>query len=314
MLFGSQIFILNGIPRFYEVPISSGLFFSITGINFVLLAFFNEKTNFKNIFIGCLCLALSVACRPTYIFSSLIIIPFILKRFIENLKNKKDIVKNVLVVAIPYLTVGILLMYYNYIRFGSFFEFGAKYQLTVNDMLHLSNRFATIWTGLICSLFSIPNFIPNFPFISNHNNLITFYGYYYIENMVGGLFILVPICFWIFKFPFILKKINNKELIVFITMLIFDGFLICILSVIMGGSMQRYIVDYGWMFVLAGICIIIEHINIFKSNEAKDIIKKLFAFLTIYIVIINLCSGIVSEKSFMKNNSPEQFYMVNFWE
>ena len=318
MLFGSQILVLNGIPRFYEVPIAAGLFFTILGIDLVLSAIYCEKINYAKIFFGSTCLALAVACRPTDLLASLIIVPILLKLFKCNIKNRKNIIKNILSIVVPYIIVGCLLMYYNYIRFGSVFEFGAKYQLTINDMMHLSNRFATIFMGLVCNLFSIPVVYPNFPFISNHNNLITFNGFYYIENMIGGLFILVPVCFFIFKLPIVLKKSKNRELVNFILTLLIVGFIICILSITMAGSMQRYIVDYGWMIILAGICTFIELQNIYKTNEAKHILKKIFTFITIWVVCINLCSGIVSEKSFLKDNSPEVYYkmkyLVDFWE
>lgn len=216
LFFGSQILILNGIPRFYEVPIIAGMFFSVTGINFMFMATEQEKINYKYIMLSCLFLSLAVACRPTQLLTSLIILPVIIKIFINNIKAKKDILKNILAVCLPYIIVGVLLMIYNYIRFDSIFEFGASYQLTINDMSNVSNRFMTIGMGIICNLFSIPNFIPSFPFICNHNNLLTFYGYYYIENMIGGLFILVPICFSLFGLYKIFKYTENKELFQFI--------------------------------------------------------------------------------------------------
>lgn len=77
-------------------------------------------------------------------------------------------------------------------------------------------------------------------------------------------------------------------------------------------------VDYAWILITAGLATYIAIYNMYKSDEAKKIIKRIFGILTIYIIIINWCSGIVSEKSFMKNNSPEEFYnlkySINFWE
>lgn len=221
LLFGSQILWLNGIPRFYELSIISALFFAITGINFMFYSTEEDgKHKYWYMFIACLMLSLSVACRPTQLLSSIIVAPILLKIFIQNVKEKKDIVKNILAVAVPYLTVGIALMYYNYIRFGSVFEFGASYQLTINDMTNLSNRFMTIGIGIICSLFSVPNFIPNFPFMYCHNNLLTFYGFYYIENVMGGLFIMAPICMFIFGIVKVWKRTENKRLLTFTSTLI----------------------------------------------------------------------------------------------
>ena len=59
-------------------------------------------------------------------------------------KNKKEVIKELIAVMIPYITVGLALMYYNYIRFDSIFEFGAKYQLTINNMAKLGSRLYTI--------------------------------------------------------------------------------------------------------------------------------------------------------------------------
>lgn len=162
-------------------------------------------------------LSLSVACRPTQLLTSLVFLPILIMIFIKNVKEKKDIIKNILAVAIPYLSIGIALMYYNYIRFGSIFDFGSGYQLTINDMKNLDNRLMTIGMGIVCSLFSIPNFLPNFPFMSYHNNLLTFYGYYYIENVMGGLFAVVPICLFIFGIYKMWKRTDNKRLLYFTT-------------------------------------------------------------------------------------------------
>ena len=75
MLFGSQILVLNGIPRLYEVPIIAGLFFAIAGIDFILMSAYEKEISYKKMFIGSTFLALSVACRPTELFASLIILP-----------------------------------------------------------------------------------------------------------------------------------------------------------------------------------------------------------------------------------------------
>ena len=51
LLFGSQILILNGTPRFYELAVISGLFFAIMGINFLFIAIKSDEINYKYIFL-----------------------------------------------------------------------------------------------------------------------------------------------------------------------------------------------------------------------------------------------------------------------
>lgn len=322
LLSGSLILYLNGISRVYELVIIAGLYFVLQGIFFILKSIESEEKKYLNIFWGCLCLALSVACRPTDLLASLLILPYLIYLLLINLKvfkeNKKPLIKLIISAGIPYITIGILLMLYNYIRFGNVFEFGAKYQLTITNMAKLGSRFFSIPVGIIANLFSVPSFILKFPFIINQNNLIEFYGYYYIENMIGGLFILSPICFMNFHILKVNKKIENKKLKIIINSLLIVGLLIAILSIAMAGSNQRYLVDYAWMIILAGLLIFITLYNDLKTEEAKKVFQKIFAIVTIYTFLIGILSGIVSEKNYMKNFSPEVYYkteyMVCFWE
>lgn len=319
---GSLILYANGMSRVYELVIVAGLYFVLQGIYFILKSTENEKNKYINIFFGSLFLALSVACRPTDLIVSILIVPYLLHLFIENIKNFKNsklqLIKLIISVAVPYLSVGIALMWYNYARFGSVFEFGAKYQLTITNMTTLGSRIWAVPTGIITNFFSMPNFILDFPFITNHNDLTIFYGYYYIENMIGGLFILAPICFMNFLIIKANKKIENKNLKVLINSLVIVGLIIAILSIMMAGSNQRYIIDYAWMIILPGILIFMGIYNSLKTEEAKRILSKFLAIITIYTFLIGIASGIVSEKSYMQNNSPDEFYKTKyticFWE
>lgn len=318
LLFGSQILILNGRPKFYELAVISGLFFAITGINFMFVAIREKDVKYKYIFLSSLFLSSSVACRPTMLLTSLIALPVFVKILIRNLKKKKNITKSVMAIGVPYILIGCMLMYYNYIRFNNIFEFGASYQLTVNDMSNLKNRLMTIGVGIICNLFGMPRFIPSFPFITTNQDAFTFYGYYYIEDMIGGLFILVPICFAIFSVVRLWKKSENKEICYAIFTFGIVGLILCILSIMMAGSLPRYLADYSWMIVIAGIMSFIALRNSYKTDEGRRILDKILKVLVIYIALINLCAGINSEKAYFKDCSPDEFYKlkysVDFWE
>lgn len=319
---GTLIIYANGISRVYELVIIAGLYFVLQGLYFILKSLECSNYKYLNIFLGALFLALSVACRPTDLLVSLLIVPYLLKLLINNIKqfkeNKKDLFKLVIAVGIPYITIGLLLMWYNYIRFENPFEFGANYQLTISNVESLGSRIWAIPVGMLCNLFNMPQFIQQFPFIANNNNLATFYGYYYIEEMLGGLFFIAPICFCIFFIIKANKKIENKELKTLINSLIIVGSIIAVTSVIMAGSNQRYLIDYAWMFILAGILIFINLYNILKSSEAKKILRFILIAITIYTCMMGVLLGIISEKNYIKIFSPEEYYKLKyticFWE
>ena len=317
MLFGSLLLYANGISRVYELVIVFGLLFMLLGFYFMLKSLDSEK-KYIYLFFGSLCLALAVACRPTDLFASIIIIPYLLSLLIKNIKeDKKSLVKLIAAVGIPYISVGCALMWFNYIRFDSPFEFGAAYQLTVYDIKDLGFRLSAMPMGMITNLFGIPVVNLTFPFIDHHNNYPTYYGYYYLENMIGGVFCLAPICFMNFKL-YKMRKSENKELKWITIMLVVVAILICGISAVMAGSNQRYLIDYSWMLITSGIILACYCYEELKSDEAKKIANKAIIIVAMITMFLGIGSGIISEKRFFEVASPEVYYQIQsevcFWE
>lgn len=319
ILFGSFLIWINVAPRFYEMVNVAGLYFSLQGIYLFLTMKKDNKVSFEKLGLGALCLALAVACRPTTLIASVFIVPIIWNLFKQNKVNKKEIIKIVLVVAIPYIIVGLLLMYYNYIRFGNIFEFGAKYQLTMNDMRNLKNRLITIPAGFIYNLFNLPSFIGRFPFLEVNSNIPEIFAYYYVEDMPGGVFILAPIAFAIFGIGKFLKISKNKELKTLVLVFLIVGLILNIIIVMQGGSTGRYLLDFAWYFVLVGILIYLENYQNTKSIETKQILQRIFICIASFILIINILTGFLTTSGVgMKRVSPQTYfnieYGISFWK
>ena len=319
ILFGSFLIWINIAPRFYEMVNVAGLYFSLQGIYLFLTIKKGGELSFKKLGLGALCLALAVACRPTTLIASIIIIPIIWNLFKQKKANKKEVLKLILVVMIPYIVVGLLLMYYNYIRFGSIFEFGAKYQLTMNDMRNLKNRLITIPAGFIYNLFNLPSFIGEFPFMQVNSNIPEIFAYYYVEDMPGGVFILAPIAFAVFGIKKFLKTSKNTELKNLVVVILAVGIILNIIIVMQGGSTGRYLLDFAWYFVLAGILIYLENYQNTKTVEAKKILEKIFVGLMSFTLIINILTGFLTTSGVgMKRVSPQVYfnveYSISFWK
>ena len=322
MCSGTLILYANGMSRVYELMIIAGLYCCLQGIWFILNSLEKDKNKHTNIFCGSLFLALSVACRPIDLLVSIIILPYLISLFIKYIKNIKEnklnLLKLIISVTIPYLTIGAGLMYYNYIRFGNAFDFGAKYQLTINNMMELGSRIFTIPVGIISNLFKVPHFVPYFPFITHSNDHLTFYGTYYIENLIGGIFMIAPICFFVFYIFKFNKKAENKELKVIVNILTAVGLGIACVSAAIAGSNQRYLIDYAWMIIMAGILIFTFLYNLLKHEETKKVLNKILAILAVYTFLVGISTGILTEKETMKYSSPKEYnklkYTVCFWE
>lgn len=251
MVVGTVLVWINVAPRFYELVTVAGFFFAILGFLFVLDSEKDSKVSYLKMFLGALSLALSVACRPTQLFASLLIVPILLKIFIRNIKEKKDILKNIFVVAVPYVVIGLLVMRYNYLRFGSPFEFGEKYQLTINNMKNLSLRLINIPTGILCILFGLPTFKATFPFLHSNGNIIDTYSYFYVEDMIGGVFFLAPIAFFCFGIIWLWKKSKNKDLKILTTTFLTVGMIFSLFISLKAGATGRYLLDFAWLFVIS---------------------------------------------------------------
>ena len=124
----------------------------------------NIISNIK-IFIGSLCLALAVGCRPQFAMASFLSV-FIFKDVVIK-KIKFDYIKgrdilSLIAFILPYVVIGSMLMYYNYARFGSVTDFGAMYNLTTNDMTKRGFRLGRVPYGIFAYLFQITELTTSF--------------------------------------------------------------------------------------------------------------------------------------------------------
>lgn len=317
---GSLIFWINRRPMVYELALASGLCFALEGVFLMLKALYHdEKVHYKELTLGALCLALAVACRPNHLLISLIFAPKLVQILIKNIKEKNEVVKYVCSIGIPYLTVGILLMIYNYVRFDSIFEFGTSYQLTINDMRNLGYRILTIPVGIITQLFKLPVTSNEFPFFIHQHSTIPFFGYYYVESMVCGLFILNPINLIVIFLIKLKNKIKEKEAYKFTCILSIVAAIIAIANIVLAGSLQRYSMDYAWILNIASYLTLFIIVSNIKSTEIKKYILKIAISITLFMLAINFIVGaVVSEINILESISPIQYYSIRynvcFWE
>ena len=317
---GSLIFWVNRRPDVYEFVLTSAVCFSSLGIWFMFKAIQKEEIKYRYLVFSSICLAAAVTCRPNHLIVSLIFLPKIIQILIKNIKERKNIAKLILSVSIPYILFGIFQMVYNYVRFENIFEFGAKYQLTVNDMRNLKNRVMSIPTGVLTQLISLPKVTGTFPFFEyQYDSQIPFFGYYYVYRLVCGLFILNPINFLLVFLIGLKKKIVDKEAYNNICLMTIVGLILCIFNVAVAGTLQRYSMDYAWLLNIASYLTLFIIVNKIQSKEIKKYILKITIIITFFMLIINsIIGGLVSENGLLESSDSSTFYKMRysicFWE
>ena len=149
----------------YSLPIMMSLMLGIIGLSFWIAASDSKKLNKIYLILGSLAIALIIGCRPQLA----IILLFAFPIFWNDIKEKRFFsvkgMANTLSVIVPFLIIGVGIMYYNYARFGSVMDFGANYNLTSNDMTHRGIVLARNWVGIFEYIFQPLNISSKFPFM-----------------------------------------------------------------------------------------------------------------------------------------------------
>ncbi len=297
----------------YELAIMSGYFFVQLGLVCMFKATNDkEKVNLKYLFFACLSMALAVGCRPTLVLASVLLLPFLYK-IVKQAYKDKFLKKTLLFIIVPYMIVAIPLMIYNYARFGSVFEFGAKYQLTIVDVTNLSERYKDIPKGMYQYLLEPPHLKEEYPYIYTDYSTEGHTANYCSGGIVGGiLFFNLTIISCVFWYKYY-KKVKDPILKGMMITLPFVGIIMCMLDVYMGGTIQRYAVDFFWMFsIIAMIIWYLMYENAKKESTKKVILITVLILIGISVLINFIGTFLNAETNFLEKFLPEVFHFFEF--
>ena len=231
-------------------------------------------------------MALSVGCRPQSVLICLLALPLFLGYFFKDkyLFSKKGII-NLVSLAVPVVVVALGIMYYNYIRFGSPFDFGSSYNLTTNDVTSRGLVFGRTGLGLFTYLFQSPQFKAVFPFIEAVDIETNYIGKTITEYCFGGMITSLPFLWSLFLLPKVKATLKSKKLLAFTITLVAIGVAIVVADTQAGGLLQRYYSDFGYIFFLAAAIITFSYYeekqlenNAYSTNK----LIKILSFLSIF--------------------------------
>lgn len=297
--FGCGVLFLLMTPNVYEVAISSGLALMLLGIFCWLKSVSKDTINPVLIALGSLFMALTVSARPQFILASVLCILIFWKAAIKDriLFSKKSLVATVSFI-VPYVFVAVLVMYYNYARFGSVLDFGSRYNLTIDNLPYRDFRENWFLYGIVGWLFypcNVNNIFPYFHLV-DYNSTAQSYGV--CEKLFGGLiynniYLLPVLFFWKFKL-----FIKNKSLYLATILMPLIGFVVMVVDFGLAAVVNRYCGDVAVYFMIPAFIIICalfskaaNQVNVNSDNsitlkvcEGFDIYKILKVLL--YVIFI----------------------------
>ena len=278
LLLGCGFLVIVNSPSFYTMPKSMALTLTVWGLYCWLRAFGNRETpgaacgaaareaaggaegvRLSNRWLaaGALLLALVSACRPQMLVGSFLALPLFWQPVKDSLtarpRKTREVAANLLSVAVPYIVVAALVMYYNAARFGSPFDFGANYNLTTNDMTHRGFHLDRLPFGLFTYLFQPPAFIGRYPFMTAVQVSTGYQGATIWESMYGGFlwFHLIGLV-WLF-WGRVKAVLREKGLGLFCLLSAVLGLVVVCADTEMAGILPQYACDFGIFLTLPAV-------------------------------------------------------------
>ena len=286
----------------------------------------------KRILLFVLCglsLVMLVLSRPNAaLLAAAVAIPLFLRILLDKgLTWRQRLLESACPFLIPVLIGAAGIMYYNYIRFDSVFEFGTTWQITVSDIrwnkVTLSlHHFGSMLYHYFIEPFDYKEF---FPFLRFTTDRCVDFGNYLYQEYSAGLFTM-PLNFGVFLLvPLLASRKAKKEICGrnFLQSLgayhkdtlkkqIFLLLLLAILALgymnfMVGGIHIRYVCDLSLAFSLIAFLLLLDYVHFDQTSSAR-ILYVIVHCLLLLTIGRGIMTIFATEKNDILNNNPD-FYL-----
>ena len=302
-VFGTGAFYCAGSPHIYAVAFISALMFTVIALyNWISasdkhFADISKPLSKARLILGAVFMGLAVGSRPVFGLYALLALPLFYSEIKERLFFSKKGIANTLCVIAPLLVIGSALLYFNKLRFGSFFDFGNTYNLSEMDLQNRHFAMRRLWLGFFEYLFQPLKITGTFPYVESvydyQKTSTDYMGYMFFDPVFGGYFALCPVCLVVFLIRKFRKSLNEmKAFWLCAVSLAFAAFLI-VLDIEMTGITLRYQMDFGMLLVIPAVFILIALIKKAENSTYKN------AFRIVLLALIVLAGITVFNNLFI---------------
>lgn len=323
LIFGSGVLYCAYTPKVYSVPFISAFCFAVSGIvcwfRSTESKMLEDVIKKRWLIAGSICMGLAIGCRPTFGLFVMLAFPI----FAKEIKQRKFFslkgLGNTLCVMLPIIFIGCGLLYFNYLRFGNFFDFGYKYNLSMTNLEHRYSEGNRMFLGTFEYLFQPINVTGSFPYVKavyDYNNTKTDYlGYIFFDPMYCGFFVLSPLSLMLLFLRRQKASLEKCYFYEFSIMSILFALFLMILNIQKTGISMRYQLDFSLFLVIPSIFVMLT-----LEKELRDrggnlikIYRALVFCSVIYTIAINLLLTLPTEKlSPMNVLSTELYYQLKY--
>lgn len=256
--------------------------------------------------LGSLLAALVAGCRPQFLVFSALALPLFIPLLRQEPRRRRSLLR-ALAFALPYATAALPLMYYNNLRFGSPFDFGASYNLTTNDMPHRGFRLGRLPDGFFAYLLQLPNVTLPFPYLQATAFTPRYLGKTILEPMFGGVLPLFPFLWVLFGLRRASPVLREKGLR-WIALL---PLLLCLVVIVadteLAGILWRYVNDFQPLLFLSAALVFLACLQAAPAHGRARLLR--FLVLTALLALA-ACLLISVANSRLAERDPALYFRI----
>lgn len=311
-VFSSLLFVLQISADFYYlVYLSEILFVSL----FLLLALYaarapNGIRRFLLLLFSGIAYVLAVGSRPTAGLFIVLVVPVFWEMLADHEEKRKKKIIALFCFAVPVLVGAAAIMKFNFDRFGSPFEFGTTYQLTVDNMKYNQFSVLNILPAIYHYFFQLPSVDPQFPFIHAADKEFNYYASYKLHVVMLGV-ISFPCMWWIFGMTHVPVYRERKEARTFFWSVVLLSVFIAVLNFSVSGTDIRYIADFALLLSILSVIVILNADTIFTKYKNQHEILLGFRSLPYVLACFSFLVSILVGTAAIFSNERETIYFYD---
>lgn len=268
---------------FYQLPQTLSLTFTFLA----LICWIESKLRGLSKFwlaAGSFFMAQNIGSRPQLMVSAILALPLFWPEICDLWCKGKTSIRGFaseigvwLCALLPFVVVFIPLLMYNAERFGSYFDFGANYNLTGFDMPNSKLPLSQLVPLSFLYLFQPPNVTTTFPFLSQTNQDMPLW--LPMQRSYGGYFTFIaPYAVVVFALYAWRKELKKRSLGFFTLTLAACAVFLFTFNTHLVGYDIRYTLDFGWaIMLLFAIAVLIFDGRRENRTESSDVLLGMVA-------------------------------------
>ena len=307
LTFGNYMFLIVR-PDLYNIPDMGANMFTAAGIWMWLSGLNRQKNRWPFLALGSLCMALVAGCRPQMLLFSVLLLPLFAEA-VKKLWKTRRFWLEAAAICVPYVLVAVGIMYYNELRFGSPFDFGATYSLTNNDMNHRGSNLSRILYGMFCFFLQPARYEGVFPYLTGSEIRYDYMGRMTYEFIFGGILASHAVTWSLIFVKNLKRELQEKRLMAVILLSVLASIIIGGFDANGAGILQRYTADMVWGIAFAAglmLFALFEKIQKTGNLEAASLLFRIavlqhagYAFFMVFAI---------GDSVNLQNYGPELFY------